>query len=148
MDCILNELSLNGQYKDIDDFEKSGVKPLSAVLHDISVLGVELLYKKSDFYNSKVTPNKTFHNIIFSRAAKVNDSMRRMKSQLAKLQNRPFWDEDVQHDVNKKYLWVRTGDDDMEVTLTSVAEAQARQACLISFAESEFLSEKLSVRIE
>lgn len=148
MDCILNELSLNGQYKDIDDFEKSGVKPLSAVLHDISVLGVELLYKKSDFYNSKVTPNETFHNIIFSRAAKVNDSMRRMKSQLAKLQNRPFWDEDVQHDVNKKYLWVRTGDDDMEVTLTSVAEAQARQACLISFAESEFLSEKLNVRIE
>lgn len=53
MDCILNELSLNGQYKNIDDFEKSGVKPLSAVLHDMSVLGIDLLYKKSDFYNSK-----------------------------------------------------------------------------------------------
>lgn len=81
MDCILNELSLNGQYKDIDDFEKSGVKPLSAVLHDMSVLGIDLLYKKSDFYNSNVTSNETFYSIIFSRAAKVNDSMRRMKSQ-------------------------------------------------------------------
>lgn len=148
MDCILNELSLNGQYKDIDDFEKSGVKPLSAVLHDMSVLGIDLLYKKSDFYNSNVTSNETFYSIIFSRAAKVNDSMRRMKSQLAKLQNEPFWDEDVQHDVTKIYLLVRKGSDDTEVTLTSVAEAQARRACLISFAKSEFLSDEFDVKIK
>lgn len=116
MNCILNELSLHGQYKDINDFEKLGVKPLSAVLHDISMLGIELLYKKSDFYNSSVTAHETFNDIIFSQAAKVNDSMRRMKSQLAKLQNEPFWDEDVQHDVNKVYLLIRQGFVDTDVT--------------------------------
>lgn len=148
MNCILNELSLHGQYKDINDFEKLGVKPLSAVLHDISMLGIELLYKKSDFYNSSVTAHETFNEIIFSQAAKVNDSMRRMKSQLAKLQNEPFWDEDVQHDVNKVYLLIRQGFDDTDVTYTSVAEARARRACLISFAKSEYLSDEFDVRIK
>lgn len=87
MDCILNELSLNAQYDDIDDFSTYGVKPLSDVLRDVYSLGIGLLYKKSDFYNRRVTSSETFHDIIFSPVAKVNDYMRQMKSQLAKLQN-------------------------------------------------------------
>lgn len=148
MDCILNELSLDGQYKDMDDFATHGVKPLSEVLQDVSSLGIGLLYKKSDFYNSKVTSDETFHSLIFSPATKVCDSMRRMKSQLAKLQNEPFWDEDVQHDVTKVYLLLREEMDDTYVTLTSVAEALARKACLISFTKSTFLSDELCVKIQ
>ncbi len=148
MDCILNELSLNGQYKDMDDFAEQGVKPLSGVLHDISTLGVGLLYKKSDFYNSKVTSDETFHHILFSQAAKVCDSIRRMKSQLAKLQNEPYWDDDVQHDVTKVYLLLREKTEGTNVTLTSVAEAMARKACLISFSKSDFLSKQLCVKIQ
>ncbi|EKJ91625.1 hypothetical protein QR305_01884 [Bacteroides finegoldii] len=148
MDCILNELSLNAQYDDIDDFSTYGVKPLSDVLRDVYSLGIGLLYKKSDFYNRRVTSSETFHDIIFSPVAKVNDYMRQMKSQLAKLRNGPYWDEEIRHDTDKSYFIVREDADDLEVTMTSVAEAQARQACLISFTKSDFLFDKLFIKIQ
>lgn len=49
MECILNELSLEGQYNDMDDFIQRGVIPLSEVLGDMEILGITLLYKKKRF---------------------------------------------------------------------------------------------------
>lgn len=127
MECILNELSLEGQYEDMDDFIQRGVVPLSEVLSDMEVLGITLLYKKSDFYSRMVTIDKCFHEMVFSRESRTNDQMRRMKNKLAKLQNEPFWDVDMKQLPDVIYYWMKPDGMQVDVSSTALAEVYARK---------------------
>ena len=51
MEHILNELSLVGQYRSIDDFVKHGALPLADVLTEINKFGGSLLYNNSSLKN-------------------------------------------------------------------------------------------------
>lgn len=145
MECILNELSLDGQYKDMADFIQRGVIPVSDVLSDMEVLGITLLYKKSDFYSRMVTADKNFHDMIFSQESRTNDQMRKMKSKLAKLQNEPFWDADMKQSVEIIYYWVKPNGKQVDVSTTGLAEVFARSSHLISFQHQDFAN--LNIRI-
>jgi len=148
MECILNELSLEGQYEDMDDFIQRGVVPLSEVLSDMEVLGITLLYKKSDFYSRMVTTDKCFHELVFSRESRTNDQMRRMKNKLAKLQNEPFWDVDMKQSADVIYYWVKPDRSQVDVSSTALAEVYARSSHLVSFVHPDFTNNKLSIHTD
>lgn len=147
MEHILNELSLVGQYSSIDDFVKHGALPLADVLTEISKFGGSLLYKKSDFYQCKALPNKTFHDVVFTGInARLSDELRRLKSRMAALMNDPYWDLDSKQGESAIYLMVDASQKDADVSGTSVAEAFVRKACLVSFSKSAFEQATVSVK--
>lgn len=144
MEFILNELSLNGQFSDMNDFSENGVRPLSEVLSEIRVLKDIKLLKKSDFNLAKVTATKSFHEIIFSQETRCNDRMRRMKGILASLENNPFWDENP---IQKTTGYKRVTEMDIEdVSGSGVAEAYEREACLVSFCHSGYETSPVKVK--
>lgn len=141
---ILNELSLSGQFSDVTDFSDNGIRHLTEALGDIRTLQNSAILKKSDFYQSKVTPQNSFHEIIFSTEARLNDRIRKFKGQLAALQNEPYWDNAT---AQTSTAYMRTDSEKGEdVTSTGVAEACARKACLISFRRSGYEKEIVKVK--
>ena len=147
MEHILNELSLVGQYSSVDEFVKHGAIPLADVLTEINTFGGSLLYKKSDFYQCKALPDKTFFEIVFTGSdARRIDELRRLKSRLATLMNDPFWDLDSKQNESAVYLMVDALGKDVNVSGTSVAEAFVRNACLVSFSKSAFQRATISVK--
>lgn len=139
MEYILNELSLTGQYCSVDDFVQNGALPLADVLAEINQFGGSLLYKKSDFFQCKALPDKTFYEIIVVGAgARMSDALRKLKSKMAALTNEPYWDTDPKQDETATYLMVDESGKDIDVSGTSVAEAFVRKACLVSFNRSAF----------
>lgn len=147
MEHILNELSLTGQYRSVDDFVKNGALPLAEVLADINKFGGSLLYKKSDFYQCKALPDKTFYEIVFAGIeARRSDELRILKSKMASLMNHPFWDTDPRQKETVIYLMVDESGNESNVSGTSVAEAFVRKACLVSFKRSAFEKAIISVK--
>ena len=138
MDCILNELSLSGQFKDISDFSENGIKDIVEILRNIRNLGITL-YKKSDFCGRKVSASMNFYDVIISRESRTNDVIRKVKSLLSTLQTEPFWDMNGRQDPDKSYVW---WDDKKkcfrDISGSSIAEAYARDTFLISFKNSIF----------
>ena len=63
MDILLNELSLSGQYTSREFFVEQIVPSLIEVLDEIQELSKATIYKKKDFWLSKVTNTYTIHNI-------------------------------------------------------------------------------------
>lgn len=147
MEHILNELSLTGQYSSVDDFVKNGALPLADVLAEINQFGGSLLYKKSDFYQCKALPNKTFYEIVFACIdARWSDELRMLKSKMASLMNHPFWDTDPKQKETAIYLMVDESGNESNVSGTSVAEAFVRKACLVSFNRSAFEKTIITVK--
>lgn len=147
MEHILNELSLTGQYSSVDDFVKNGALPLADVLAEINKFGGSLLYKKSDFYQCKALPDKTFYEIVFAGIeARRSDELRMLKSKMASLMNHPFWDTDPRQKETVIYLMVDESGNESNVSGTSIAEAFVRKACLVSFNRSAFEKAKISVK--
>lgn len=147
MDFILNELSLDGQYRDIDHFATLGAKTLTGVLLELRPLNVAPLLKKSILYDRRVTSSASFCDVIYSSESRINDGLRRMKGLLASLMNEPYWDTDQQQNPDTRY-WMLCGNDKKDVSSTSVAEAQARHACLVSFVPSDFQTTTVRVEVD
>ncbi len=147
MDFILNELSLDGQYRDIDHFATHGVRLLTEVLQELRVLNVSPLLKKSVLYDRPVTTSASFYEVIYSSESRINDSLRRMKGLMASLMNEPYWDTDQRQNPDARY-WMLCGAIKEDVSGSSVAEAQARHACLVSFVPSAFQTDSMSVEVE
>ena len=57
----LNELSLEGQFKNFDSFFDE-IKPVIKCLKYVKEQG-EKIYKSSDFYERKITPDKTWNDV-------------------------------------------------------------------------------------
>lgn len=146
MDCILNELSLNGQFSTIQNFVESGVKPIVDVMNDMVKCGVALLYKKSTFYSCFVTSDKNFYDVIFGDCSRQNDEIRRFKNKLARLQNEPYWDSIPKQDSNVDYLWEKRVGEIVNVNNTALAEVYARKMYLISFTHDDFIGRKVKVK--
>ena len=129
MDFIVNECSLEGQFEDYEDFVKNALDDFAEILAEIRLFPKSKLLKKSDLYAAKVTKTATLMDIIFSSRAKVDDRVRRVKNRMAALINEPvFWDSEQYHQSTSLYYF-----SDRDVSGTSIAEAFAREAGLLSF---------------
>lgn len=81
---IINELSLNGQFSDSQDFWKNGIPPFHKALQDAQSFGIMYLFKKGNFYGAQATPDKTLHDLLTAPEARIIDEAKRYKSILAR----------------------------------------------------------------
>lgn len=137
---IINELSLNGQFSDSQDFWKNGMPPFHKALQDALSFSIRCLFKKMDFYEAQATPDKTLHDLLKAQEARIIDEARMYKSTLARAINNPFWDSAPLQDPCAKYMV-----DETNVSGSSVAEATARPVCLLSFIRSPYENHPITV---
>lgn len=148
MEFIINELSLHGQYRDIDDFSCTGAVSMNGILSELRMLNMSILLKKTTLYERKVTAFYSLYNVLCGTASRTNDCIRKFKGLLASLFNEPYWDTEPKHNVNSTYTMTNADGIFKDVSGSSIAEAQARTACIISFYPSDFTSSHLHVRID
>lgn len=137
MDFILNEKSLHGQFKDVDEFLKS----LKANLQCFKLVrrqdGAEIR-KITDFYKCKVTEKRSLGDL---KQYPRSDELSRLRIELDKeIRTEPYWDCTPEHDYGRSF-WM--GDEDMAAT--AVAEAIARQESLLSFDSPVYSDCKLCI---
>jgi len=139
MEYLINELSLIGQCEDECEFIETILPDFMAVMQDIRNLDSTLhIFKKTNLYNSYVTSDLTLYNLIFSPNYRIYDKLTKFKSQLAGLVNNgPYWDENPRQDFNIVYERTDTHQR-IKVSGSSVAEAYARCASLVSFKNSNY----------
>lgn len=148
MDYIINELSLTGQFPDIDTFAENGLKKMVELLKEIRRLGFSTILKKSDLYSVNICANTTLHDLNTSKASAFSDRWRALRSMLAYMQNDPYWDYNPKQDMSKKYLLLENGKD-IDVSCSSVSEVSERKdTLLLSFTSEEYNSISLVVKRE
>jgi len=139
MEILINELSLSGQFSSVENFINIGLKPFIRVINDINFQS-DLLYKKYDFYQVKVTPCDTIYDIFKKNISRQYDEIRKFKSQLEKLFIKPYWEDNPKHSANKIYLY-----NGNNICGSSLAEASERDKIIASFCHNDFQLEQLSV---
>ena len=140
MDIIINELSLHGQFPDSKSFWESGAPSLKNTIEDAFAHGFKYMYKRGDLYSAMVTVNKSFYTVLTEPESRIIDEAKRYKSFMARAINNPFWDMEPVQDENINY---RIGDTDLGGT--SIAEAAARSAYLISFINSNYTNHPITI---
>lgn len=126
----LNELSLDGQFRDLNEFLEQ-IMPLIRCLKFIHEKSWKI-YKHSTFYDQKITENKR----LFQLKEVRDDRITRIKSLLLRTTEKPpFWDDDsmIKQDLNSKYLY-----DVIDVSATSIAEAAEEKGVILSFPKREY----------
>lgn len=136
MEILLNELSLDGQFPDIDAFNQEGLIPILYIFKELE--DEDIILKKYQFYQSKVTPDKTLEECL--RNPNKDDTITRFKSFLAKLIVEPFWEAEPIHPKVDEYLF-----NQKDVFDTSLAEACERDKIIISFKHDDFLASHLTI---
>ncbi|MEA1956039.1 MAG: hypothetical protein U9N02_06055, partial [Campylobacterota bacterium] len=137
MDVLINELSLDGQFLDKDNF----LDNLEEVLISIKLLNsLEItLLKNYTFFDSNITREYNFSELTKSKDSRI----RRLKSYLLKLSNNPpFWNETQIHScINDKYIY-----NSKNICNTSLAESSQRDKFILSFNHNNYLGEKIKIQ--
>jgi len=136
MEIILNELSLNGCFLDEEDF----LNLLPSFIKKLKMLS-ELSYtvlKNYEFYNSKVTPILTIHDLL---KKSKDDRIRRFKSLLSSLTDNPYWEDAQRHNKNDSYKCVYTE----KTSNYGLAEACERDKVVLSFVNQQFDNQELQI---
>ena len=90
MELILNDLSLHGQFAEIDDFEDYFIEYLNELIDFIIEQKIPLL-KKSDTYNRKITKNVTMQT--YFREASNRTVATIIKKKIVDMSiDEPYWD--------------------------------------------------------
>jgi len=137
LDVLINEFSLDGQYKDKDEF----LDNLETILPSIRLLeNLQInLLKNYFFYNSKITSEYIFSDIVKSK----DNRIRKFKSYLLKLSNTPpYWNDTRIHCcTNDKYTY-----NSKNICDTSLAESSQRDKIVLSFNHKSFLNKKFKIQ--
>ena len=139
MEVLINELSLEGQYFSVNNFLSDGLSVFINVLDEISISN-NILLKKYDFYSSKITKEKTLHDILVGNISREYDQIRKFKRKLAMLFEEPFWEDDKKHSDDDTYLF-----DNVKINGSSLAESCERDKVVVSFLHSKFKILKIPV---
>lgn len=133
MELLLNEKSLDGQFKDLEAFFKA-LPEMSRNLKILRELNI-LLYKHSSLYMRKITSNMSLLDLQNSKgniSPSYRDQVRKWKSELASLTNvPPFWN-----------------DEDEVESADSVLEAARRNTDVLSFKHPGYDDVVLSVNYQ
>lgn len=137
MDILINELSLDGQFENEEDF----LDNLEDLLHHIKLIDSLnfILLKEYSFFNCQITGHQNFMDIAKSKDNRV----RRLKSFLLKLSNQPpFWNETQVHCCqNDTYSY-----NAINICNTSLAESSQRDSLILSFNHNDFLCNELEIK--
>jgi phage-related protein len=137
MNLVINDFSLSGQYQSIDDFCNNLGKSFLPTIKLLDELGM-VLFKKSNFFECMVTERMKLVDVI---RVQGNPSITRFKSLISKIHScEPFWDSDYKSDCNSTYVCEWTNE-----VPNCFTEAYEREADMISFYHSNFMSDKIKL---
>lgn len=130
MEVIINDFSLDGQFKGEEDFLDSLYEYTLPMLDKLQILKARII-RSYNSYDAKVTKNKTLNDLLITRG---NPEITKLKGQLQKLFfEEPYWEDSLK---SKDELY------DCEFTdLRSqfcLAEAFERKNPVISFEHNKF----------
>lgn len=136
----INELSLDGQFATLLDFDSQAIPCLIGIYEDLQYFHLTT-YRTSTLYNRSVTRRHTLHDALFGPESRILDGIRKYKNQLARLTlEQPFWDQNPQQNKEANYSYCN-----QTVNDTSLAEARATDGIVISLPHKHFGSEKLYI---
>ena len=138
MDILLNELSLNGQFANLEEFEASLIKNTLPLLEGIRQASLCLM-KKQTFYKSKVTPDDDLHTILIKRQIDLSIKIKSLLSKM--LLNEPHWDTNPKHSNQDTYFC-----NNKNVNNTSLAEACERDKLTLSFEHKDFYDQFIKIK--
>ena len=138
MNFILNERSLHGQFKTMEEFLRS----LESNLHCFRLVRCQKdgeIRKIADFYKCQVTENQKLGDL---KEYPRSDALSRLRIALDKeMRTEPYWDLSPAHDYGMPY-WMGKED----VAATAVAEAVERKESLLSFQSAIYSDTQLSIK--
>lgn len=145
MDYYLNEYSLRGQFKNIQDFFDSLRDNTLPVLNRIQKNQENIIWKKDTFWQSQICEGIFLNDIPHKRNERSVELVA-LKNQLIKLAcENPFWESDAETDVEvKEYKFDEQYRNNFERTncFTKAIESEGR---VVSFAHSEYQIPELSI---
>lgn len=144
MDVIINDFSLNGQFKNADDFFDSLVEETLPAFCSLDSHGWEIL-SSFETYNRKVSVNLTLYNTLTERAYRGYPEATRLKSLLTSCTNDPYWTDAPQTDEHLKYL---IDGKEVKSIPNCFTEAYAREKTLLSFQNKDFRCDKLKIAVD
>ena len=135
---FLNELSLDGQFHSIDDFLSDSIPTMKCLKYMDD--NKRQISKCSQFYNCKITPEHTLHDL---RGIK-SDKARKFKILLLKTTDTPpFWDIDENREQDDNVHYTMNSDN---ISGTSLAEAAESDGILISFYHKDYTDKILDIK--
>lgn len=137
MEIIINELSLSGQFSNENDFLDSLGK-LLPIIKLIKELRFSLL-KNYSFFNSQITSDKNLQEILNLKDSRI----RRIKSYLLELANKPpYWEDTQKHSCqNDTYTY-----NSIDICNRGLAEASQRDKLILSFKHDDYYNKKLQIK--
>lgn len=139
MEILINELSLKGQFTTVEEFVSVALTPILSLLQKYDATR-DLLYKKYDLYDCKVTSTITLHALFKGPYSRTSDEIRRFKSQLSVLLDKPYWQDNQKHGAPNTYKFRGTN-----ILNSSLAESCERDRVVMSFISDEYNSTTLDV---
>lgn len=137
MEVIINDLSLSGQFKNVEEFTSNLLDDIVPIFKMCEKYNISIT-KKSDIYNKNVTPSYKLSDLLLLRGDPV---ISRLKSFLAKLMSdEPFWDTQSKIEASSIYENEIISD-----RINCIYEAYERNASLISFLNSTFLVNQILI---
>lgn len=137
MDIIINDYSLMGQFKSVDDFSEYAFRELKPLLELFEKFNF-VIYKDYSSFSCKVTQDKNLHDVfcIFN-----DPSITRIKSLLSNLINDdPFWSDSPKTDINDYYE-----SEYINKIPNCLTEAYERNGMLLSFKNNKFNCNKVTI---
>lgn len=133
----LNELSLEGQFGEIEEFLEASIPLMKCLKFIYEKNGV--VYKHSTFYEQKITKDKKWNDLRGMRG----DRVRKIKSLLlSTTDNPPFWDlrSEFKQDIAADYIY-----EGQNVSATSLAEAAEDEGIMLSFQNKKYSDQILDI---
>lgn len=147
MDYYLNEYSLRGQFKDVDDFFDSLRNNTLPILNEIQKQQENIIWKKDTFWQSEICTKISLDNIPKKKNERSSEYAL-LQIQLIRLAyEEPFWGSDGKSDIEvKKYNFDEKYRDNFEKTncFTKAIESEGR---VVSFIHPAYKIAELSTII-
>jgi hypothetical protein len=141
MEVLMNELSLEGQFSNLNEFLNS-LKEMIVVQKIMDNAQIKLL-KHYNLMNEKVTESQTLHDVLTDNSVKTTNEIRRFKMYLKRLLSEPsFWHESQLHNNSDNYVCNYTN----KTNDYSLAEACERDRKVLSFKNTMFLENTLEMK--
>ncbi|RLJ86625.1 MAG6450 family protein [Planococcus citreus] len=142
MEIILNELSLENQFENSEDFFIKFKRIIE--VYKIAIDNHFSLLKPSHLYSIILFESVSFHDILTAPQYRKSDEMKRYKSILSKIiQDEPFWDLDALH-VNTDHYKCDFTD---KINNYGLAEACERDKYVFSF-ETKIYKDKNNLEVK
>lgn len=130
MELIINDSSLNQQYRNVHEF-KQYLENIFIPLYTTVTQEKNVLFSKSDLYSSKITSQDTFLDFLTGKVGKGLTSKQKL---LSLIYHSDYWDLDSKINNTVSYEWKENKSFDVK----ALYEASERDKLLISFYSDSF----------